>query len=147
MSPKSQLHFWRKLNVIGDLIKRTKSKIGRKSRWRNRRTWNSPPSTDIKRTPTCRIVLTRNWQEVICTKKGIRKSHKELARKEREAIRSGPVLLGGDTEEKGDYMGGDPSWGISIQFNSVTQSCPTLCDPMNHSTSGLPVHHQLPEFT
>ena len=27
------------------------------------------------------------------------------------------------------------------------QSCPTLCDPMNHSTSGLPVHHQLPEFT
>ena len=27
------------------------------------------------------------------------------------------------------------------------QSCPTLCDPMNHSTPGLPVHHQLPEFT
>ena len=34
-----------------------------------------------------------------------------------------------------------------IQFSSVTQSCPTLCDPMNHSTPGLPVHHQLPEFT
>ena len=34
-----------------------------------------------------------------------------------------------------------------IQFSSVTQSCPTLCDPINHSTSGLPVHHQLPEFT
>ena len=33
------------------------------------------------------------------------------------------------------------------QFSSVTQSCPTLCDPMNRSTSGLPVHHQLPEFT
>ena len=33
-----------------------------------------------------------------------------------------------------------------VQFNSVTQSCPTLCDPMNHSTPGLPVHHQLPEF-
>ena len=31
--------------------------------------------------------------------------------------------------------------------NSVTQSCPTLCDPMNRSTPGLPVHHQLPEFT
>ena len=30
-----------------------------------------------------------------------------------------------------------------IQFSSVTQSCPTLCDPMNHSTPGLPVHHQL----
>ena len=32
------------------------------------------------------------------------------------------------------------------QFSSVTQ-CLTLCDPMNHSTAGLPVHHQLPEFT
>ena len=33
------------------------------------------------------------------------------------------------------------------QFSSVAQSCPTHCDPMNHSTPGLPVHHQLPEFT
>ena len=33
------------------------------------------------------------------------------------------------------------------QFSSVTQSCPTLCDPMNRSTPGLPVHHKLPEFT
>ena len=35
----------------------------------------------------------------------------------------------------------------SVQFSSVAQSCPTLCDPMNHSTPGLPVHHHLPEFT
>ena len=34
-----------------------------------------------------------------------------------------------------------------LQFSSVAQSCPNLCDPMNHSTEGLPVHHQLPEFT
>ena len=34
-----------------------------------------------------------------------------------------------------------------FQFSSVTQSCPNLCDPMNCSTPGLPVHHQLPEFT
>ena len=34
-----------------------------------------------------------------------------------------------------------------IQFSSVTQSCPTLCDPMNCSMPGLPVHHQLLEFT
>ena len=34
-----------------------------------------------------------------------------------------------------------------IQFSSVTESRPTLCDPMNRSTPGLPVHHQLPEFT
>ena len=33
------------------------------------------------------------------------------------------------------------------QFRSVAQSCPTLCNPMNRSTPGLPVHHQLPEFT
>ena len=35
----------------------------------------------------------------------------------------------------------------SVQFSSVSQSCLTLCDPMNCSTPGLPVHHQLPEFT
>ena len=35
----------------------------------------------------------------------------------------------------------------SVQFSSVTQSCPTLCDPMNCSTPGRPVHHKLPEFT
>ena len=33
------------------------------------------------------------------------------------------------------------------QIRSVAQSCPTLCDPMNRSRPGLPVHHQLPEFT
>ena len=36
---------------------------------------------------------------------------------------------------------------VSVQFSSVTQSCPTLCDPMNCSTPGLPVHHQILEFT
>ena len=36
---------------------------------------------------------------------------------------------------------------IFSQFSSVTQSCPTLCNPMNRSTPGLPVHHQLLEFT
>ena len=36
---------------------------------------------------------------------------------------------------------------ITVQFSSVAQACPTLCDPMNHSTPGLPVHHKLSEFT
>ena len=40
-----------------------------------------------------------------------------------------------------------PGWFSSGQFSSVAQSCPTLCDPMNRSTPGLPVFHQLPEFT
>ena len=39
------------------------------------------------------------------------------------------------------------SQDIQVQFSSVAQSCPTLCDPMNRSTPGLPVHHHLPEFT
>ena len=34
-----------------------------------------------------------------------------------------------------------------VQFSSVAQLCPTLCDPVNHSMLGLPVRHQLPEFT
>ena len=36
---------------------------------------------------------------------------------------------------------------VACQFSSLVQSCPTVCDPINHSTPGLPVHHQLPEFT
>ena len=38
-------------------------------------------------------------------------------------------------------------YSTSVQFSSVAQSCLTLCDPVNRSTPGLPVHHQLPEFT
>ena len=49
-------------------------------------------------------------------------------------------------------MSGYSPWGRnrvghSVQFSSVSQSCPTLCDPMNRSTPGLPVHHHHPEFT
>ena len=36
---------------------------------------------------------------------------------------------------------------VIVQFSSVAQSCPTLCDSMNRSTPELPAHHQLPEFT
>ena len=45
-------------------------------------------------------------------------------------------------EEKGRFLGNG-----SIQFSSVAQLCPILCDPIIHSTPGLPVHHQLPELT
>jgi len=38
-------------------------------------------------------------------------------------------------------------WVQSVQFSSVAQSCPTLCDPMNHNTPGFSVHHQLLEST
>ena len=43
-------------------------------------------------------------------------------------------------------MPGLPQYNM-VQFSSVAQLCPTLCNPMNHSTPGLPVYHQLLEFT
>ena len=75
-----------------------------------------------------------------------------------------PVFLPGESHEHRSLVGYS-LWGckesnmteqlthrqatadVSVQFSSVAQSCPTLCDPMNSSTPGLPVHHQLPEFT
>ena len=46
------------------------------------------------------------------------------------------------------YFGECSMWTFSwVQFSSVAQLCPTLCDPMSSSTPVLPVHHQLPEFT
>ena len=41
----------------------------------------------------------------------------------------------------------NPEYSLEVQFSSVAQSCPTLCDPMDCGTPGLPVHHQLLEFT
>ena len=60
----------------------------------------------------------------------------------RKAFSSGILLLPG-------WAGANPKSlsGLSVQFSSVAQSCPTLCDPMNCSMPGLPVHHQLLEFT
>ena len=78
-----------------------------------------------------------------------------------------PVLLPGKSHGWRSLLGDSP-WGCkesdmterlhslhfystqlsaSVQFSSVAQSCPTLCDPVNCSMPGLPVHHQLPEFT
>ena len=56
------------------------------------------------------------------------------------------------TVQKHQFFGAQLSYSptltsVHIQFSSVAQSCLTLCDPVNHSTPGLPVHHQLPEFT
>ena len=44
-------------------------------------------------------------------------------------------------------LGATGEASLLVQFSSVAQLCPTLCDPMNRSMPGLPVHHQLPEFT
>ena len=48
----------------------------------------------------------------------------------------------------GIFLGGKEFSDLTgIQFSSVAQSCPTLCDPMNRSTPGLPVYHRLLEST
>ena len=70
------------------------------------------------RNPACSVRLPR------C------RAEERRARKAAEASKSGKMNL-----------------SYSLQFSSVAQSCPTLCDPMNRSTPGLPVHHQLQEFT
>ena len=51
-------------------------------------------------------------------------------------------------EKSNDYLNTckENIWGNSVQFSSVAQSCLTLCDPMDHSTPGLPFHHQLLEL-
>ena len=41
---------------------------------------------------------------------------------------------------------GGEKWGYGIQFSSIAKLCPTLCDSMDCSMPGLPIHHQLPEF-
>ena len=62
-----------------------------------------------------------------------------------------PVFLPGKSHGQRSLEGYSPcghkELDMSVQCSSVAQSCPTLCDPMNCSTPGLPVHHQLPEFT
>ena len=45
------------------------------------------------------------------------------------------------------HVSPSPSCPPTLSISSVSQSCPTLCDPMTYSTPGLPVHHQLPELT
>ena len=60
-------------------------------------------------------------------------------------IEPGPPAVGG--QNLSHWTIREAPWICSVQFSSVAQSCPTLCDPMNRSTSGLPVHHQLPELT
>ena len=57
-------------------------------------------------------------------------------------------LLGTNMSFHNEALGEIKPWCFpSCQFSSVAQSCLTLCDPMNRSTPGLPVHHQFPEFT
>ena len=80
--------------------------------------WNSPPLMNTSKIHVhveqfSNWKLTGNSQKDFCTNKAVRKIHTKSDRKERKVIRLGPVLLEGDSEEKGDYMGRDPHWGVS----------------------------------
>ena len=73
-------------------------------------------------------------------KEEVEKAGLKLNIQKTKIVASGPITSwqkdGETTETVRDFI-----------FSSIAQSCPTLCDPMNCSTPGLPVHHQLPEFT
>ena len=100
----------------------------------------------------------RNEKGEITTKtielqRTIRDYYKQLYANVSSVTLAGKSLLMrvGEESEKADLKPNIQNTKIMtsspIQFSSVTQSCPTLCDPMNCSTPGLPVHHQLPDFT
>ena len=64
------------------------------------------------------------------------------------AYRAGHIKTGGRPDLAHGPQFVNPYHRLKLlQFSSVAQSCPTLCKPMDCITPGLPVHHQLPEFT
>ena len=71
----------------------------------------------------------REWQDII----------KVMEEKNLQSILLCPAKFSSDMKEKQKTFS-------SVQFSSIAQSCPTLCDPINRSMPGLPVHHQLLEF-
>ena len=85
-------------------------------------------------------------------------NHSIIAHCYRRAWQPTPVFLPGNPQEQRSLMGYSPRGHKELdmtewlkhsnkQFNSVAQSCPTLCDPMDYSKLGFLVHHQLPEPT
>ena len=78
-------------------------------------------------------------------KKSVLKSYKIklLSDKKKENLEIGCLWA----EQKGSEMKEGITGAYNSEFNSFPQSCPTLCDPMDCSMPGLPVHHQLPKFT
>ena len=64
-----------------------------------------------------------------------------------EKLKDRVNLALGNTQPRISTVNQQKHLNYQVQFSSVAQSCPTLCNPMNCSMPGLPVHHQLPEFT
>ena len=79
----------------------------------------------------CRVFVPQQWIELV------------PPAVEAQSLHHWTNLWWAETKRKKEFN--HEGWE-SVQFSSVTQSCPTLCDPMNRSTPGLPVHHHLPEL-
>ena len=90
----------------------------------------------------CRPTLSKN--QVI---REIKQKILQMQQKYKEKQRGVRVDKGGQHWWGHIRPHGRGGFVLSVQFSSVAQPCLTLCDPMNHSTPRLPVHHQLPEFT
>ena len=104
-----------------------------------------PFTIATKRIKYLRIYLSKKTKDLYIEK------YKTLVKEIKEDTnrwRNIPCLWIGRKEVKLSLFADDMILYIrSHEIRSVTQSCPTLCDPMNRSTPDLPVHHQLPEFT
>ena len=96
--------------------------------------WGQPPpflpSTKGSKVPR---LISQPKPAFLCRKRAFRTGHSWLVTSEPDHSSWNPL--------------GASTLGAFSSVSSVAQSCPTLCDPMNHSPPGLPVHHQLPEFT
>ena len=103
----------------------------------------------LRRTGVTLIVNKRAWKAVLgCNIRNNRMISVSFQHKPFKIILIQVYTPTTDAEEAElDWFSKDLQYLLSVQFSSVTQSCPTLCNPMNHSTPGLPVHHQLPEST
>ena len=101
----------------------------------------------------CELVIPKGAQEGeclwSCSHQIPASSFSELQEAQDVRNRTGEVHMKGMISVSPDsyIFPNSLTWAVSVQFSSVAQSCPTLCNPMNHSMPGLPVHHQLPEFT
>ena len=92
--------------------------------------------------------IGKNWEEENLIQpvggKGVRKDPEDAAGERRSGGAGG--VDGGGSPQTVLRITSFSNWKI-VHFSSVAQSCPSICDPMNCSTPGLPVHHQLPEST
>ena len=93
---------------------------------------------------TCYFLFSRSYQSGVVNVQDQWDILKDsiMAQKYRGDLTQGPVEMVTAIPHECSFL----PWS-SVQFSSVTQSCPTLCNPMDCSTPGLPVHHQLSEST